>query len=269
MYATARPTALGESTLPSSLSLIFYHSHKFGGDIFSSAVTLMSELIHKDPTCFSMLHATCLTTAFLDAISEDLLLPSLKALCCIPSGLDALCLNNTGLQEVTKRNSLQFLVHVFTSQNYLLALNEGVAHLGNSMEELMRHVPSLRGTGADVIIAILEKVASVGDMGLEAKDKLDSHVPMDTDSKEKNNEGVGTSGLSVENMTNEHFLQLCISHAMVFVHQEMENAKTCRIFVEKKGIEDLMRFLTLSSIPLSSEGMSVAVHMVVVCKAFT
>ena len=62
------------------------------------------------------------------------------------------------------------------------SMNEGVAHLGNLIEELMRHVPSLRGTGADVIIAILEKVASVGDMGLEAKDKLDIHVPMDIDS---------------------------------------------------------------------------------------
>ena len=53
-----------------------------------------------------MLHAAGLTTAFLDAISEDLLLPSSKALCCIPSGLDALCLNNTGLQAVTERNAL-------------------------------------------------------------------------------------------------------------------------------------------------------------------
>ena len=70
-------------------------------------------------------------------------------------------------------------------------------------------------------------------------------------------------------MNNERFLQLCISLAMVFVHQEMENPETCRIFVEKKGIEALMRFLTLSSIPLSLEGMYVAMHMVAVCKAFT
>ena len=98
----------------------------------------------------------------------------------------------------------------------------------------MRHVPSLRGPGADVIIEIPEKVASVGDMGLESKDKLDSPVPMDTDSEEKHNEGVRTSVLSVENMTNECFLQLCISHDMVLVHRTMENPETCRIFVEKR-----------------------------------
>ena len=107
---------------------------------------------------------------------------------------------------MNERNALLFLVHVFTSQNYLLALNEWVSHLGNLMEELMRHVPSLRGPSVDVIIAILEKVSSVGDMGLKAKDNLDSHVPMDTDSEEKHNEGVGTSGLSIENLRNERFL---------------------------------------------------------------
>ena len=74
---------------------------------------------------------------------------------------------------------------------------------------------------------------------------------MDTDSEEKHNEGVETSGLSVENMTNELFLQLCISHAMVFVYRGMENPENCGIFVEKKGIEALMRFLSLLIIPLS------------------
>ena len=84
---------------------------------------------------------------------------------------------------MTERNALQFLVNVFTSRKYFLPLNEGVTHLANSMEEMMHHSPSLRGRGVDVIIEILEKVASVGDMGLESKDKLDSHVPMDTDSE--------------------------------------------------------------------------------------
>ena len=126
----------------------------------------------------------------------------------------------------------------------------------------------LKGPCVDVIIAILEKVASIDNMGLEAKEKLDSPIPMDTDSEEKHNEGVGTSGLYVENMTNERFLQLCIPHAMVFVHRAMRNPETCRIFVEKRDIESLMRFLALSSIPLSSEGMSVVVQMVAVCKEF-
>ncbi|KAH9287706.1 hypothetical protein KI387_031823 [Taxus chinensis] len=269
LTTSTRPPNSEESSLPSSLSLIFSHSHKFGGDVFSSAVTLMNELIHKDPTCFSMLHAAGLTTAFLDAISEGLLLPSSKSLCCIPSGLDALCLNNIGLQEVTERNALQFLVGVFTSRKYLLSLNEGVAPLANAMEELMRHVPSLRGAGVDVIIEILKKVATMGETCLASKEIKDSPVPMETDSDDKHNAGVEITGAAVQNMTNERFLQLCISHAMVFVHRALENSESCRIFVEKEGVEALMRFLTLPGIPLSPDGMSVAVHMVAVSKVFT
>ena len=98
---------------------------------------------------------------------------------------------------MTKINSLHFLVHVFTSRKYFLPFHEGVSHFGNSMEELMRHVPSLRGPGVDVIIAILEKDASMGNMGLEAKDKVDILVPMDIDSEEKHNEGVRSTSLSL------------------------------------------------------------------------
>ena len=41
---------------------------------------------------------------------------------------------------------------------------------------------------------------------------------------------------------------------MPWVHQAMENIETCRMFVEKKGIESLMRLLSLPSTPLYSEG---------------
>ena len=102
----------------------------------------MNELIHKDPTCFPMLHVAGLPTDFLDAILEDLLLPSSKELCCIHNGLGALCLNNVGLQAITKRDALQFLVGVFTSRKYFLSLNEGFSPLANVVEKLMHHVPS-------------------------------------------------------------------------------------------------------------------------------
>eukprot|EP01018_Ginkgo_biloba_P030617 Gb_17424 [translate_table: standard] len=265
---SARSQGSEESALPFSLSLIFRHCHKFGGDIFSSGVTLMNELIHKDPTCFSTLHAAGLPTFFLDAITEGLM-PSSKALCCIPSGLDALCLNNIGLQAVNDRNALKFLVEVFTSRKYLLSLNEGVAPMATAMEELMRHVPSLRGPAVDVLIIILEKIASVRDTELAHKESMDGPVPMETDIEYKHNGQDRATGVAVENMSYERFVQLCISHAMVFVHRVMENPDTCRLFVEKRGIEALMKFLILPSIPLSSEGMSVVVHMVSVFKTFT
>ena len=46
-----------ESALPFFLCTIFRRSKDFGGGVFSLAATVMSDLIHKDPTCYSVLDA--------------------------------------------------------------------------------------------------------------------------------------------------------------------------------------------------------------------
>eukprot|EP00252_Welwitschia_mirabilis_P015868 TRINITY_DN35256_c0_g1_i1.p1 TRINITY_DN35256_c0_g1~~TRINITY_DN35256_c0_g1_i1.p1 ORF type:complete len:3600 (-),score=671.44 TRINITY_DN35256_c0_g1_i1:388-11187(-) len=262
---TGRPGSDGTS-LPCTLLQIFRYSNKLGGDIFAAGVTLMSELIHKDPTCFPVLHSAGLTTAFLDAISDEMLLPSSKAICCIPGGLDALCLNNIGLEEVTERNALHSLVEIFTSRKFMTPLNACVTPLVVGVEELLRHAPSLKRSGVDVIIKILEIIAAMG--GMDSKDKVESPVPMEIDDDEKQSDDDKTEASS-DKPSQATFLQTCISRAIFFVHKVMENPETCRMFVEKKGIDALLRFFTLPRIPLSSEYMSIAVHMVAVWKVFT
>ncbi|KAL0361732.1 UNVERIFIED_CONTAM: hypothetical protein Sradi_3857700 [Sesamum radiatum] len=49
----------------------------------------------------------------------------------------------------------------------------------------------------------------------------------------------------------------------------MENSETCRLFVEKSGIEALLKLLLRPSITQSSEGMSIALHSTMVFKCFT
>ena len=64
---------------------------------------------------------------------------------------------------------------------------------------------------------------------------------METDSENKEKEGhcciVGTSYSAIEGISDEQFIQLCVFHLMVLIHRTMENAETCRLFVEKSGIE--------------------------------
>nr|CAB3456652.1 unnamed protein product [Digitaria exilis] len=45
----------------------------FGGGVFSLAANVMSDLIHKDPTCYAVLDAAGLPQAFLDAIMDGVL----------------------------------------------------------------------------------------------------------------------------------------------------------------------------------------------------
>ncbi|MCL7039483.1 hypothetical protein MKW94_010086 [Papaver nudicaule] len=262
-----------DNSLPVSLSTIFHNVERFGGDIYFSAVTVMSELIHKDPTCFSALHELGLPAAFLSSVVAGIL-PSSKAITCVPSGLGAICLNAKGLEAVNQTTALRFLVDIFTSRKYVLAMNEGVVPLANAVEELLRHVSTLRGTGVDLIIEIIDKLGALGDDGCSgSSEKGESSNAMETDSEDKENEGQGslvnTANSTSDGISDVRFAQLCIFHVMVLVHRTMENSETCRLFVEKKGIDALMRLLLRPSIAQSSEGMSIALHSTVVFKGFT
>ncbi|XP_043712175.1 E3 ubiquitin-protein ligase UPL1-like isoform X2 [Telopea speciosissima] len=270
---SSRPQNTHDNSLPASLSLIFGNVGKFGGDIYFSAVTVMSEIIHKDPTCFLSLHELGLPDAFLSSVVAGIL-PSSKAITCVPSGLGAICLNAKGLEAVKETMALRFLVDIFTSRKYVVAMNEGVVPLANAVEELLRHVSSLRCTGVDIIIEIINKLASMGDDACSGSSgKVDSSTAMETDSEDKEQEGhgclVSAMDVAADGISNERLVQLCIFHVMVLVHRTMENSETCRLFVEKKGIEALMKLLLRPSIAQSSEGMSVALHSTIVFKGFT
>ncbi|XP_045828254.1 E3 ubiquitin-protein ligase UPL1-like isoform X1 [Trifolium pratense] len=274
-YAPANSTRSqysNDNSLPVTLSLIFQNVDKFGGDVYYSAVTVMSEIIHKDPTCFSILHDMGLPDAFLSSVGSELL-PSSKALTCIPNGLGAICLNAKGLEAVRESSSLRFLADIFTSKKYVLAMNEAIVPLANAVEELLRHVSSLRSTGVDIIIEIIHKIASFGDEnGTGISGKANEGTAMETDSEVKENEGhgclVGTSCSAAEGISDEQFIQLSVFHLMVLIHRTMENSETCRLFVEKSGIEALLKLLLRPTIAQSSDGMSIALHSTMVFKGF-
>lgn len=270
---SARSQGSNDASLPATLCLLFSNVEKFGGDIYSSAVTVMSEIIHKDPTCFPALHELGLPIAFLSSVVSGIL-PSPKALTCVPNGLGAICLNPKGLESVKETSALRFLVDIFTNKKYVVAMNEGIVPLANAVEELLRHVSSLRGTGVDLIIEIVNSIASRGDgEHAESSGKSSETTEMDTDTD--NSESVASSSLvestysSGETISDEQFIQLAVFHVMVLVHRTMENSETCRLFVEKSGIESLLKLLLRPSVAQSSEGMSIALHSTMVFKTFT
>lgn len=278
-YATANTARSQNSydvSLTPILSMIFSNKERFGGEIYSSAVTLMSEMIHKDPTCFNVLFDLGLPSAFLSSVEHGLL-PASKAITCIPNGLGAICLNSKGLEAVRETSALRFLVDIFTDKKYVMAMSEGIIPLANALEELFRHVASLRGSGVDLIIEIINKIALLGDAKCSSSSgKLDASDAMDMDSTEsddKENIGdcsqTGSSDKSVQGISDEQCIQLCIFHVIVLVHRTMENSETCRLFVEKSGIESLLKLLLRPSITQSSEGMSIALHSTMVFKCFT
>ncbi|KAL4281240.1 hypothetical protein GQ457_03G034430 [Hibiscus cannabinus] len=124
-------------------------------------------------------------------------------------------------------------------------MNEAIVPLANAVEELLRHGHSCGESNRS--------------------------TAMETDSEDKGNEEhclVGALESATEGISDEQFLQLSILHLMVLLHR-MENSETCRLFVEKSGIEALLKLLLKPSVVQSSEGMSIALHSTMVFKGFT
>lgn len=265
---TARMYGTEESLLPHCLCIIFKRAKDFGGGVFSLAATVMSDVIHKDPTCFSVLEAAGLPSAFMDAIMDGVLC-SAEAITCIPQCLDALCLNNNGLQAVKERDALRCFVKVFTSKQYLRVLAADTSgSLSSGLDELMRHASSLRGPGVDMLIEILTKIAKIGS-GLDSASPSTENpsssqpTPMETESENKDVVSVddrdsckpGSSEQSTDavpdaSLSNvESFLPDCISNAARLLETILQNSDSCRIFVEKKGIECVLQLFSLPLMP--------------------
>ncbi|CAH2033422.1 unnamed protein product [Thlaspi arvense] len=234
-YAPGNTNLYGseESLLPECLCIIFRRAKYFGGGIFSLAATVMSDLIHKDPTCFNALDSAGLTSAFLDAISDELVC-SAEAITCIPQCLDALCLNNSGLQAVKDRNALRCFVKIFTSSSYLRALTgDTPGSLSSGLDELLRHQSSLRSYGVDMFIEILNSMLIIGS-GMEATNSMSADVPtdaapvpMEIDADEKSlavsDEAEPSSDTSPADI--ELFLPDCVSNVARLLETVLQNAE--------------------------------------------
>lgn len=246
--ATARVGGSEESVLPHCLCAIFTRAKEFGGGVFSLAAHVMMNLIHNDPTCFPDLEAAGLPGAFIDVIINGPLCSS-DAVTCIPPCLEALCLNGNGLQMVKDRNALRYFLGIFISKPYLKVLSgEAVGVISNGLDELLRHAPTLRHYGVDAVIWILDSLAKIGS-GSGSGSEFESPstaVPMDIDNPVENSDQMGDASITVE-----LFLPGCISNVVRLLEPIVQNSDTCRMFVEKKGLEKVLKLFDLECIPVS------------------
>ena len=91
------------------------------------------------------------------------MLPSGEAVCSLPNTLVALCLNNAGLERVKQTKALACFLPIFTSKAYIKALQgDTPPALGAGLDELLRHVSSLRKEGVEVVIDILRRLCEMG-----------------------------------------------------------------------------------------------------------
>lgn len=83
----------------------------------------------------------------------------------ITNALGALCLNQTGQEQLANRPSIiPALFSIFTSEKHLKILTdkENAASIGSSIDELVRHHPSLKDAVFSSLLSTLRKIECMG-----------------------------------------------------------------------------------------------------------
>ena len=152
-----------DTTLPGSLLAIFENTDVLGTTGLGLAVNIMATFIHNEPTCLSILQEAKLPQTFLAAVAKEVPV-SAEVVSALPGAFGAVCLNEAGLKHFNEAKPLGTYLDIFTNEEHFrrLAENEVPSIIGNSVDELIRHHPSLKGEVLEGIIRILGRVHEIG-----------------------------------------------------------------------------------------------------------
>ncbi|KAL6427458.1 hypothetical protein ACFW04_008764 [Cataglyphis niger] len=160
-----------EGTLPSSLKHIISNSEYYGPSLFLLATDVVTVYVFQEPSLLSSLQDNGLTDVVLHALLIKEVPATREVLGSLPNVFSALCLNQRGLESFVKRRPFERLFKVLLSPVYLSAmrrrrsadpLGDTASNLGNAMDELMRHQPSLKVDAIAAIIKLLEELCVLG-----------------------------------------------------------------------------------------------------------
>lgn len=146
--------------LPKALRQVLARPFHYGGSLFAMAATVAGDIAHAEPTATEELVKAGISKAILRSIQVGLP-PSGEAIKCVPNILAALSLAPTARAEIVSVSPLQPYVARLATPFYGRAMHgETPVHIGNSLDELMRHVESMRSEGSKALVEFLNSAAT-------------------------------------------------------------------------------------------------------------
>jgi len=124
----------------------------------------MATFVHNEPTSLTIIQEIGLPEAFYKVV-ESGVEPSFEVIQAIPNALGALCLNQTGQDQLAARPSIiPGLLSIFTSERHLRVLQdkENAVLIGTSIDELIRHHPFLKSAVFEGVRSVLGQIEDLG-----------------------------------------------------------------------------------------------------------
>lgn len=190
-----------EGTLPSSLKHIISNAEYYGPSLFLLATDVVTVYVFQEPSLLSSLQDNGLTDVVLHALLIKDVPATREVLASLPNVFSALCLNSRGLNSFVRCHPFDRLFKVLLSANYLTAMRrrrsadqmgDTATNLGNAMDELMRHQPTLKVAAMTAIISLLMELCYLGSdpkyICWRAQNKCDVS-PVQSQSQPNSNEG--------------------------------------------------------------------------------
>ncbi|KAF9227402.1 hypothetical protein BS17DRAFT_727628 [Gyrodon lividus] len=153
-----------DSSLVQSIKKIMEYRGLFGPSVLPLAMNIMATFVHNEPTSLPTIQEAGLPQVFYKAI-ETGVEPVIEVIQAIPNAIGALCLNQDGQDQLSTRPSIiPGIFTIFTSERHLKVLRdkENAVLIGTSIDELIRHHPSLKTPVFDAVKATLSKIEDLG-----------------------------------------------------------------------------------------------------------
>ena len=298
---------LMEGSLPSSLKHIISNAEYYGASLFLLATDVVTVYVFGEPSLLSSLQDNGLTDVVLHALLVKDVPATREVLGSLPNVFSALCLNSRGLAAFVACKPFERLFKVLLSPDYLPAMRrrrssdpmgDTASNLGNAMDELMRHQPSLKAQAMKAIVKLLEEVCLLGSdthyicwktppkHEASPAPVMRTHNDNSSDEEEEEEEereaGVagpaGSAGQRedvppTDTATGEKRpvpLVDYVLNVMKFVDAILSNNSTddhCKEFVSQKGLVPLLGILGLPNLPIDFPVSQACQSVASVCKS--
>ncbi|CAZ79591.1 unnamed protein product [Tuber melanosporum] len=215
------------------------------------------------------------------------IMPSIDSIGSIPTAFGAICLNSSGLALFQTSGALETFFEIFESADHVKCLTEHelASVLGSQFDELVRHHPVLRENVMKVVIEMLQRVEILGrkfaeEKGMGAKlwiedgyggmvvaggrksligriHKHSSEAGVGSSTKSQGNDGedveMGDADAVVSTAEdadrNQPSIVNFIDAAGRFLEGFLANANLSKDFIKREGLDFLLDFYTVPSLP--------------------
>ncbi|KAF9145192.1 hypothetical protein BGX30_010067 [Mortierella sp. GBA39] len=239
-----------ETTLPATLKDIMEHPSALGNSIYAHAINTMTSFIHNEPTSLSILQEVKIPQTLLASLSKDIP-ASNDVVMNLPGAFGAICLNASGLEMFTKDFDIKKLFDVFTSVPHVRAFQDSdiASTLGVSMDELVRHQPTLKPKVMSELGEALKTVLKMCESDAVTEDDISLCTLQKTRAKDAPPLGKVVDDDANKDDRKDSLVALLIESSAGFCESFFQNAASAHEFLKADGIDTLLRFYSLPTLP--------------------